>query len=252
MFDYMENLKIVSSFHKSSKPFRKIENRQTHGFIIKIDGSEEYDFGDKRLTLREGEMIFLPKGACYECTATSSGENLYTSINFLADFKTCEPKVFAIDNFYGAKYIYQSFSELWNFGTVSDKYKCDSIFYELMSYLSRIEHMDNSDKKKYNLIEPAMKYLKKHIYDSSLKINRLHETCGISDTYFRKIFLSLFNMTPQEYVVSARIAYAKSILDSGDFETIGEVAELSGYADPLYFSKAFKKKYGYPPSCVVE
>ena len=60
MFDYMENLKIVSSFHKSSKPFRKIENRQTHGFIIKIDGSEEYDFGDKRLTLREGEMIFLP------------------------------------------------------------------------------------------------------------------------------------------------------------------------------------------------
>ena len=29
-----------------------------------------------------------------------------------------------------------------------------------------------------------LQYLKKHVYDVSLKINRLHLTCGVSDTYF--------------------------------------------------------------------
>ena len=252
MFDYMENLKIVSSFHKEGKPYSRIENRAYHGFIIKIKGSSEYVFQDKRLTLKEGEMIFLPKGATYENRLTSNGQNLYTSINFFADHAPLEPKVFQIDNFYGAQYIYQSFSEMWNFGMVSDKYKCTSIFYELISYISRIEHMDNSDKKKYHIIESAIKYLKKHVYDTTLKINRLHLACGVSDTYFRKIFVSIFNMTPQEYLVEARLSYAKSIIESGDFETIAEVAELSGYSDALYFSKAFKKKYGYPPSNMDE
>lgn len=248
----MENLKIVSSFHKEGKSYRKIENRAYHGFIIKIKGCSEYVFQDKRLTLKEGEMIFLPKGSTYVNKLTSEDKNLYTSINFFADLPPLEPKVFQIDNFYGAKFIYQSFSEMWNFGTVSDKYKCTSIFYELVSYITRIENMESSDKKKYHIIEPAIKYLKKHVYDVSLKINRLHLTCGVSDTYFRKIFVSIFNMTPQEYVVEARLSYAKSIIESRDFETIAEVAELSGYGDPLYFSKAFKKKYGYSPSNMDE
>ena len=93
-----------------------------------------------------------------------------------------------------------------------------------------------------------MEYLKKYIYDSSFKINKLHRLCGISDTYFRRIFEAEFNMTPQEYVVTGRISHAKSIIESGDFDSIKEVSELVGYNDPLYFSKAFRKVYGVSPS----
>ena len=57
-----------------------------------------------------------------------------------------------------------------------------------------------------------------------------------------------FNMTPQEYVVAERMSYAKSIIESGDYETIKEVSELVGYNDQLHFSKTFKKYYGYSPS----
>ena len=39
-----------------------------------------------------------------------------------------------------------------------------------------------------------------------------------------------------------------SILESGDYDSIAEVSELVGYSDPLYFSKAFKKIYGFSPS----
>lgn len=55
-------------------------------------------------------------------------------------------------------------------------------------------------------------------------------------------------MSPKEYVVTQRISHARFIIESGDFDSIAEVAQLVGYNDPLYFSKAFKKLYGISPS----
>ena len=48
--------------------------------------------------------------------------------------------------------------------------------------------------------------------------------------------------------MSSRMYHAKQMIDSGDFNTIKEVAQTVGYNDPLYFSKVFKKIYGLSPS----
>ena len=108
-----------------------------------------------------------------------------------------------------------------------------------------VKYLYHNSKKEYDI---AIEFLKKNIYSPSLRIEKLHLLCGISDTYFRKIFKSKFNMTPQKYVLYERITHAKSILESGDFDTIREVALSVGYYDSLYFSKAFKKLYGFSPS----
>lgn len=248
MFGNMENLKIMSSFHKESKAFNRIQCRATHGFIFKIKGYAEFDFEDRKITINEGEVIFLPQGSSYEAKTYSRDGNLYTSINFCAELENPGVRVYPFENFPAANYISRDFSELWNFGTMADKYKCLSVFYDLISYISRIEYSGSAEKRKFGLIEPAVEYLKKHIYDCSFKVNKLHRVCGISDTYFRKIFEAEFDMTPQEYVVTGRISQAKSIIESGDFDSIKEVSELVGYNDPLYFSKAFRKIYGVSPS----
>lgn len=252
MFESMENLKITSSFHKAVRPYGKKQSRPTHGFIIKIKGCTDYFFENKSIRVNEGQMIFLPKNSSYYFTSDTRGENLYTSINFDADLHNPAVKLYSLNNFYEANYLYESFTEHWNFGNAWDKYKCLSVFYDLLSYISKTECLESSDQRKYSLTEPAVEYLKKHIYDSCLKINKLHTLCGISDTYFRKIFISRFNMTPQEYVVINRVSKAKSIIESGDYATIKEVSELVGYNDPLYFSKAFRKVYGFCPSDVGE
>ncbi len=252
MFDNMENLKIISSFHKQSKVFGKVENRQTHGFIIKIKGHTDYIIKGGNIGISEGELIFLPKGSCYEYKSDPNQENTYTSINFQAELENPQIGVYSVADFYDAEFLYQSFSELWRFGNSSDKYKCMSVFYNLISYISKIEHMESSQKRKSGLIDPAVEYLKKHIYENDFKTEKLHHLCGISDTYFRKIFMLRFNMTPQEYIIVKRLSHAKAILESGDYDTIREVAESVGYSDPLYFGKAFKKIYGFAPSNVNE
>lgn len=249
MFENMENLKIVSSLHQHSKKNSKIESRSGHGFVIRLSGAVRYDFEDKSITVNAGEMIFIPRGTCYEYT-TLSEKSLYTSINFTADIDNAVVRLYSMDNFCEAEYINEKFSDMWKFGTYSDKYKCLSMFYSLVAYVSDIEHLDYSQKKKFHIIEPAVDYLKKHIYDLSLTAEKLHLMCGISDTYFRRIFISRFRTTPQSYIISKRISHAKSIIESGDFETIKEVAYMVGYSDPLYFSKVFRKIYGISPSQV--
>lgn len=250
MFDNIENLKIISSLHKTSKPYSKIERRKTNTLIIRVDGSAVYNFYNKTLTVNQGEMIFLPKGTSYEYKVISPTPSSYTSVNFEGDFVNPVPAVYSLENFYEAEYMSSHFTDLWNLGTQAEKYTCISMFYSLLSYISNIENSRGPEKKKFEIIEPAVKYLKGHIYDCTLKIDKLHRLCGISDTYFRQIFSSKFGSTPRKYVMSKRLFRAKSIIESGDFNTIGEVAQSVGFADPLYFSKVFKKMYGSAPSDV--
>ena len=250
MLSYIENLEIISSFHKKSKQYGKIQNRLSHAFIFKINGSAEYFFDGKSLKVNAGDVIFLPKGASYEYISTGGENNLYTSVNFNAKIENADPTVYSLENFHETEFFYQSFTEYFKFGGSAEKYKCISAFYNFLSYISKIEELVTSNKDNCKLIAPAIEYIKAHIYDSDFKISRLHVLCGISGTYFRRIFVSRFNMTPQEYILTKRITHAKSILESCDFESIKEVAESVGYSDSLYFSKAFKKYYGYSPSSI--
>lgn len=244
----MENVKIISSFHKASKSTAEVKNRELNAFLIRVKGYADYIFENSTLRVNEGEMIFVPKGSSYGFVTPLQKENLYTSINFLADNVVLPAKVYSLSDFHDVKYITDSFAELWNFGDESDKYKCFSLFYELVSYITKMEHLSDVQRRKHAVIEPAVEYLKKHIYDSDLKISKLCALCGVSDTYFRKIFFARFGMTPSEYITAGRLSYAKMIIESNEYATLKEVAELVGYNDPLYFSKAFKKFYGYSPS----
>ena len=248
MIGFVEDVNIISSFCGEAKGYGKVESRKSHAFIFRRTGSVEYDFGDKKITLTEGNAIFLPQGRSYEYTAPPGA--FYTSVNFYANVENPTPCIYSLDGFYDTDYIFESFSQLWRFGSRTDRYKCISVFYDFLSYIARIEHLSELDKNKYDIIEPAMEYLKTHLFDCRLKVDSLHRLCCVSDTYFRKIFVSRFNITPQEYVINRRISHAKAIIESGDYESVGEVAALVGYNDPLYFSKAFKKIYGFSPSSI--
>jgi len=248
MFGNIENLKVLSALHRTSKSYGKVEERKAHSFNIRVRGSMEYVFEDKKILVNEGEMIFLPKGSRYEYKKTSEEDTVCTVINVEGDFGDMEPVSYFIKDFYDAEHIMYHFADLWKFGNQSQKYQCLSLMYGLLAYISNIEALQYQDKKKFDVIEPAVAYLQRHIYDGNLKIDELHQLCGISNTYFRKIFISRFGTSPKDYVVGKRFSYAKSIIDSGEFNTVKELAMMVGYNDPLYFGKVFKQHFGVSPA----
>lgn len=55
------------------------------------------------------------------------------------------------------------------------------------------------------------------------------------------------NVSPLKYLNDLKINYAIGLLKTG-YYTIEEIADLSGFNDPKYFSTLYKKRFGVPPS----
>jgi len=249
MIGKVSNVKIVSSFKNKSKTYNRILSRKTHGFIYKLEGYTDYTLNGKTLRASAGDVAFLPKGSCYDY---SSNNSTYASINFEADMEDAQFAIYSLRDFAGAHSMFEGFSEIWNFGNESDRYNCMSELYSLLSFISRIDSLGSEDKESSRILEPALNYLKENIFDTKLKVSTLHRLCGISDTYFRRLFTARFDMTPQKYITKERLSRARLIIESGDYENISSISETIGFIDPLYFSKAFKKQYGFPPSKLLE
>lgn len=248
MFKNIENLKIKDISKGVLKKHVSVACRKTNGFILRTAGYSRHTFSDYFIDLHPGEILFIPQGSRYETTILSDTPCEYISINFEADLNGATPSSYSFDNFQEAEEFINTLTDLWKFGGTAKHYKCYSIFYNLLAYLQNIENQTYTDKTKFDLISPAITYLKAHLYDCNLKIETMHQLCGISDTYFRKIFQSKFNLSPQKYISSKRLSHAKTIIDNGNYDTISELALSVGYNDPLYFSRAFKKAYGVSPS----
>lgn len=248
MFDSIENIKLISASQGVVKPQGRTEKRKYHTFIIRTQGTVMYTINDKNIAVNKGEMIFLPSGTTSEHRIASEGECRYFSISFEADISNPTVTLYSLEGFGDIDIITDHYVNLWKLGNPSERHKCYSLFYSILSFVSTIEHVEYSQKRKFEIISPAIEHLKNSIFDPSLKTDHLHQLCGISDTYFRKIFLSRYGCTPQKYIESKRISYARSLLEEGTGRSVAEISASVGYNDPLYFSRIFKKKYGVSPT----
>ena len=248
MFSNIENLKIVNAFYGNSSLQKDFYNRQTHGFVFKVNGESLYKFKNKETILAENDILFIPQGENYSVKRLSNKESRYALINFTADLNNPSPKTYRLENFSDIAFIFDKLIKLWLFQNTPNHYRSLSLFYEILSYISMADQHNYCGIKKKSIIEPAIKYLEEHIFDINLKTKKLHTLCGVSDTYFRKIFISDYGVSPKQYITNKRLTQARNILNSGDYSYIYDVAESVGYTDPLYFSRIFKKHYGYFPS----
>lgn len=243
----IENLKLLDIINGISIQQRIFKNRFSHAFVFKINGESVYEFENSSLLLKKDEMLFIPKDSSY-CVKRISEKSEYVLINFDADIHSDAAKVYSLDKYSGLSYIYENLAKLWLFGAKTEKYKCYSVLYNILAFISAKEKLQYSYVEKFEKIEGVINYLHSNIFNYDLKVDDLHLLCNISDTYFRKIFKANFGVAPKEYIINKRLSRALSIIISGDYNSISEVALSVGYSDALYFSRIFSKKYGICPS----
>ena len=68
-----------------------------------------------------------------------------------------------------------------------------------------------------------------------------------SRVYLRRIFRQEMGESPRRYINSMRLRHAASLITSG-YYSVGEAARQAGYTDEKYFSVAFRRAMGCPPS----
>lgn len=81
--------------------------------------------------------------------------------------------------------------------------------------------------------------------EESWTLERLAETAGMSRTQFAVTFKELVGATPMGYLSNWRLDIARAELESG--RQVKSVATLCGFSSPAAFSRAFSRRFGYPP-----
>jgi len=64
--------------------------------------------------------------------------------------------------------------------------------------------------------------------------------------FFRKIE-KFTGLTPNKYIRSLKLHFAKELLENYTYSTVNEVANAVGMKDPHYFSNLYKKEFGKKP-----
>lgn len=91
-------------------------------------------------------------------------------------------------------------------------------------------------------------YIQNHIDDKNLNIDCISETMGYGRSSFYRKVTTLIGCSPKEYIRKLRIERAAELLRSSDTITVAEVAYMTGFNTPQYFSTVFRAYYNMLPS----
>lgn len=82
---------------------------------------------------------------------------------------------------------------------------------------------------------------------SNPPLDRVARQSNMAANSFHRLFKKAMGFTPFQYMEKKRLDEARRLLGGGRL-SIKEVAGLSGYENPLYFSRVFRNHFGSPPS----
>lgn len=109
------------------------------------------------------------------------------------------------------------------------------------------ENISTSRVKEYeNVVSRVKGYIDAN-FAKEISLDEVSRMVDISPYYFSKLFKQEVGENFIEYVTRTRINHARRLLEDPRY-SIKEVCAMSGYSDPNYFSRIFKKYEGMTPS----
>ena len=214
--------------------------RPYHALSFRSNGNSAFITDDGTVDVKKGEIAFVPAGLVY---THKSGHEKLVVIHFTAD-RPLPGRILTL-KVQDPAYFERKFRELydaWSKKQLGFSHECKSIFYKIILEMER-----DFAKREHNLTDDkilsAVEYIHEHFADRDLTVEHLARLCAMSDTYFRRLFVSRFQKTPLRYINDMRFKRARELLRA-EYYTVEEIAELCGFNNIHYFSLFIKKETG--------
>lgn len=140
---------------------------------------------------------------------------------------------------------YEGLLPLWQDSLVRANEENIDLFSESL-LLYTFSKLKKSEKAGSDLVSFVLTYMEAHFTESSLSLSKVAQEAGYHEKYLSYVFKKQFGMGFSDYLRLLRIKYAVTLIESG-VTSVKNVAYLSGFSDPPYFSKVFAKVVGVSP-----
>jgi len=101
-------------------------------------------------------------------------------------------------------------------------------------------------------IGSVVKYIKQHLTEKNITVDKLAEIACMSTSHFYKQFKNTIGISPVDYINSERIKFAKKLFVDEKNIRIAGIAYKSGFNNVSYFNRQFKKNELIAPSAYIK
>ncbi len=239
------SVKLISVTSPSwSENDTQVAARPYNAISFRLSGNAIFENGGVRLETQDSDILFMPEGVGYHLR---SGAEKIIAVHFeLSGKKQNFFEVFRPEKVERFRELFASLSDTWEGKRTGYVMHATSIFYRILEEIVK-QNTRQGRSHDYDKIREAVHYLNKNFTDPALSVEELCKISEISDTYFRRLFMREFKMTPVRYLTEMRMNYAAELLESGYYD-VEQVSAEAGFSDSKYFSRVFKEFYGKTPS----
>lgn len=230
-------------FTSSPRPFHVVSTVNRGRAIFK----SKYN----TITLKEGDVFFIPMGETYR-SEWSGGEVVYCTSVFFSFETGKDPtadKSYRLQKIEGdtGKSVAELIEKLsknksgkkhFDFNAIGDFYAlCGVVF----------GGVETSQKPvNTSVIQNALDFIDSS-FDSEISVKKLAELCNFSESRFHHVFKEIIGMSPIAYKHKVAVNHAQLYLASERNYTIEEVSDKCGFSSSIYFRRVFKKITGMSP-----
>lgn len=239
--------RILNVFNGELKPGilpSKSFGRPSDCFVYYLYGKVEYVFDRYSFTASPQNFIYLAKNSIYEMKITEPSKFICVDFDFCELSYSQKSRVLKV-NASNIENQFQRMFHIWND-------KRPSRFSQMFSYAYSIyTEAINAENKLYSpthsLFSEITAYVQNRYTDSNFSIHDISSHFGISEVHLRRLFKQALDISPIKYINNLKLDKAKNMLKFSNYSIV-EIAQSSGFADPYYFSRFFKKQTGISPS----
>lgn len=233
-------IKNVVRARHSAGAFR-VESPPCATFSLCVSGRAAVAAGDRRFAVKAGDVLFLPAGVPIEVeNSVSEGITVIMENCNFTEAEHYRPR--------GATEVTLLFIRA--LAAFCEHHSVNGVKAAVYTVLERLE-AERQAEEGLTAFERCLRYMDEHFCDPELDIAAVCKRGFTSVSSLQRAFVRRFGLSPMQYVIGLRMGKAARLLGEGSL-TVKEIALACGFQDEKYFSRAFKKHYGYSPSHLRE
>lgn len=216
------------------------------------EGRAQLSLGGERRTLRAGQVfVNFPHSGCIYTTEegepwsikwfSADGPQLADHLALLG--LTPSSPVLSLSSPKEVEAVFDEMFEQFDRDTLAAELSCMALLYRFLSLLAPSAAETGREPR----ILQADALIDGHFAEADFGVARLAAMLGLHHNYFSVLYKRETGVTPVRAIAERRLQEAGKMLRFTD-RPIKEVAFACGFSDELYFSRAFRSRYGISPT----